>query len=40
MVYNADGAEIHRASAPFSSMFVLRQGSGDHWLIVDEVESP
>lgn len=36
--YNADGVELRRESAPFASMFVLRQAGGDRWLIVDEVE--
>jgi len=40
VIYDADGVEIRRESAPFASMFVLRQASGDHWLIVEEVEAP
>jgi hypothetical protein len=39
VTYDADGVEIHRVSAPFASNFVLRQASGDRWLIVDKVDA-
>jgi parallel beta-helix repeat protein len=38
VTYDADGVELRMDSAPFASTFVLRQTSGDRWLIIDEVE--
>jgi hypothetical protein len=36
-IYDADGVELRRNTAPFASTFVLIQGNGDRWLILDEV---
>jgi hypothetical protein len=33
---DADGEEIDREESPFASVFVMRSGSGDRWLIIDE----
>ena len=34
---DAAGLEILREESPFASIFVLRQGAGDRWLIADEL---
>ena len=36
--YDSDGVELGREATPFASLFVLRQATGDRWLIVDEVD--
>jgi Na+-transporting NADH:ubiquinone oxidoreductase subunit NqrB len=35
-----EGAELRREESPFETLFVLRQGSGGRWLIVDELPAP
>jgi hypothetical protein len=40
VTYDAEGVEQGRASSPFETTFVLRQGSGDRWLIVGELAAP
>jgi hypothetical protein len=32
-----DGLEVQRVETPFESVFVMRQGAGQRWLIVDEL---
>jgi hypothetical protein len=34
---DAEGEEIDREESPFASVFVMRSGSGDRWLIMDEL---
>ena len=34
---DAEGGEIGREESPFASVFVMREGSGDRWLITDEL---
>lgn len=36
-VYDVDGAELRRSSAPFSATFVLSQPTGERWMIVDVI---
>ena len=36
--YDAAGVEARRTTRPFASTFVMRQGSGDRWLIVGEMD--
>jgi hypothetical protein len=36
VTYDADGVEVGRRIVPVSSLFVLRQATGDRWLIMDE----
>jgi hypothetical protein len=40
VTYDAARAELARAEAPFRSRFVLRQGAGGRWVILDEVAGP
>ncbi len=42
ITHDALGVETGRTSAPFASTFVLRQGSGERWLLVEVLpgESP
>ncbi|HEY5579371.1 MAG TPA: hypothetical protein VIL12_06780 [Acidimicrobiia bacterium] len=40
VTYDAGGVEQHRTTSPLATTFVLRQGSGDRWLIVDAVPLP
>ncbi|HEU4750029.1 MAG TPA: hypothetical protein VFT54_03125 [Acidimicrobiia bacterium] len=37
ITYDAQGVELYRTSADFASTFVLRQGSGERWLIAAEL---
>lgn len=37
ITYDAQGVELYRTTADFASTFVLRQGSGDRWLIAAEL---
>jgi hypothetical protein len=39
VTYDADGNELGSESAPYASTFVLRQGNGERWLVVDEVDT-
>lgn len=34
---DAEGGEIGREESPFDSVFVMREGAGDRWLIIDEM---
>ena len=34
---DADGREIGREESQFDSVFVMREGPGDRWLIIDEM---
>lgn len=36
-VYDVDGVELRRSSAPFSATFVLSQPTGERWMIVDVI---
>jgi hypothetical protein len=36
---DAAGVEISREESPFASVFVMRKGAGDRWLIIDELPS-
>jgi hypothetical protein len=40
VTYDADGGELARDAAPFSTVFVLSKDSADRWLILDEVKDP
>jgi hypothetical protein len=37
ITYDAQGVELYRTTADFASTFVLRQGSGERWLIAAEL---
>jgi hypothetical protein len=36
-VYDLDGTELRRSSAPFAATFVLSQPTGERWMIVDVI---
>jgi len=37
VTFDVAGVELHRTTSPFASVFVLRQGAGDRWLIAAEL---
>ena len=39
-VYDLNGLELTRSSAPFSATFVLSQPTGERWMIVDVIPGP
>jgi hypothetical protein len=34
-IYDVDGTELRKGSAPFAATFVLSQPTGERWMIVD-----